>query len=568
MLARLDGPVEAAPLVRDGEEAVRGEVDPVEPRRQRELRQRRARPELVPHRLEPLEDLAARVERRHAVQVGRGGSGGRDRVRNLVGGALGDVAGGERHAERLGRHLAHLCVQALPHLGAAVRDEHRAVCVDVHERAALVHELCGEVDAELGGQHGDAALAPAVRRVEGGRRLAPRLHLGALAQLSPRTRHAPLAGAEHLPERERVALGVHVRLAERVGRHAQLRREVLQDVLARDEALRAAKAAEGRVRRRVGAADDATRAEGGPAVAVVEVEEGAVHHGAGEVEEGAAVRVELRLEGGELGHALAVPPRRRRVLDHERVPPARGAHVDVAPQREADGCVHLVGGRRARRRHEGGPRLLAAEAAPHPANLGDHLGGGQVEQPGDRLVRLVDALSRGEDRDAAVVCRLGEARHRLEVKVLLPAHAELARHDGQPLLGERLVDVAARLQVVRRRDAERGAGPRPRRALVAARAVEEGSRRHRGIDGVDGGLPRVAVLDGDRLRRRASRLDRVGHRHADHLPHVRGVPVREALLILGDRTERILPAGREVGGEDDVRHARHRARSRGVDAQD
>jgi len=51
----------------------------------------------------------------------------------------------------------------LPHLGAAVRDEDGAVLVDVHERAALVHELGGEVDAVLGRQHAQPALPPRVR---------------------------------------------------------------------------------------------------------------------------------------------------------------------------------------------------------------------------------------------------------------------------------------------------------------------------------------------------------------------------------------------------------------------
>jgi hypothetical protein len=35
-------------------------------------------------------------------------------------------------------HLRHLGVQALAHLGAAVVHEHRAVGVDVHQRAGLV----------------------------------------------------------------------------------------------------------------------------------------------------------------------------------------------------------------------------------------------------------------------------------------------------------------------------------------------------------------------------------------------------------------------------------------------
>ena len=48
--------------------------------------------------------------------MGRAGAG--DGVRHLVRRRVGDVARRERYSEGARRHLAHLCVQALPHLAA------------------------------------------------------------------------------------------------------------------------------------------------------------------------------------------------------------------------------------------------------------------------------------------------------------------------------------------------------------------------------------------------------------------------------------------------------------------
>jgi hypothetical protein len=63
--------------------------------------------------------------------------------------------------------LGHLRVQALPHLCATVGEQHRAVGVHVDECRGLIHEGCREGDAKLCWHQGQAALGPAVRRVEG-----------------------------------------------------------------------------------------------------------------------------------------------------------------------------------------------------------------------------------------------------------------------------------------------------------------------------------------------------------------------------------------------------------------
>jgi hypothetical protein len=64
-------------------------------------------------------------------------------------------------AELLGHHLRHLDEQPLPHLGAAVVQVHRAVGVDVHQRAGLVEVDQRERDAELHRRQRDALLQDA-----------------------------------------------------------------------------------------------------------------------------------------------------------------------------------------------------------------------------------------------------------------------------------------------------------------------------------------------------------------------------------------------------------------------
>ena len=97
----------------------------------------------------------------------------------------------QRHAERGRRDLQHLRVQALAHLGAAVVDQHRAVLVDVHQRAGLVERGQVERDAELHRRDRERPLGVRVRGVE-------RRDLGRRRSTSPRLEHLvpdPLAAA-------------------------------------------------------------------------------------------------------------------------------------------------------------------------------------------------------------------------------------------------------------------------------------------------------------------------------------------------------------------------------------
>ena len=99
------------------------------------------------------QDLLAGVLDRAAVEVGARARGRGRGVGHLVGARRRQPHPLQRHAERGGGDLEHLGVQALAHLGAAVVDQHRAVLVDVHERAGLVEGREVERDAELHRRH-------------------------------------------------------------------------------------------------------------------------------------------------------------------------------------------------------------------------------------------------------------------------------------------------------------------------------------------------------------------------------------------------------------------------------
>ena len=98
---------------------------------------------------QPVTNLACRILRRLAVQIGAGRGGGGRRVGDLagVGGAGADVV--EADAEFVRDDLHDLGVDALAHFGAAMIDQNRAIDVDVHQRAGLIQMGQVEGDTEL-----------------------------------------------------------------------------------------------------------------------------------------------------------------------------------------------------------------------------------------------------------------------------------------------------------------------------------------------------------------------------------------------------------------------------------
>ena len=67
-------------------------------------------------------------------------------------------------------HLDHLGVQPLPHLHASVREQDRAVRVDVQQCPGLIEREEAKAEAVLGGGESQASLPPAVSSVGKGER--------------------------------------------------------------------------------------------------------------------------------------------------------------------------------------------------------------------------------------------------------------------------------------------------------------------------------------------------------------------------------------------------------------
>ena len=251
------------------------------------------------HHGQALADLVARVLDRAAVEVGPGaGRGGRG-VRDLVGAGRGEPHRTHRHAERGRRDLDHLGVQALAHLGAAVVDQHRAVLVDVHQRAGLVERGEVERDAELDRGDGEPALGVRVRRVERG-------HLGPPARRTRSTRRtatrSPRAARRAGPAARTASPGreIEVPAPQLVRFDPERGRAAVEDVLDDDHALRAAEAAERGVRGPVGLGDAPVDLDVGNPVRVVDVAQRPGQHRLGQVQAPAAV-------GGQRGAQRAQP---------------------------------------------------------------------------------------------------------------------------------------------------------------------------------------------------------------------------------------------------------------------
>mmetsp|Transcript_9523 Transcript_9523/g.19035 ORF Transcript_9523/g.19035 Transcript_9523/m.19035 type:complete len:514 (-) Transcript_9523:2411-3952(-) len=360
-------------------EPVRAQIDPVEPGRHRELGKRGLGLDAA-ELLEPLVDLLARVLDRKPVEVRADARRRRVRVGALVRRRLRDKHLVERHAKLRRRDLRHLRVQPLAHFGAAVRDEHGAVGVDVDERRRLVHELGGERHAELHRRRRNAALLPPVGGVERLNTRSTRRVVRALQQRVPHLLHVTIN--QGLPVRRHGrARRVEVDAAHVVGREVEEARDVVHVRLARHDALRAAEAAEGGVAREVGAAHAPGDAHVGDGVAVFDVEHGALEHGPREVERAPAVREQRRV----YGHDLAGGSEAHLVLAEEGMPLPRDRHVLVAVERDAHRLVQLLRRHRKRHRDEHVARLLAPEPAAHPLHLGDDAVLGDAQHARDEV---------------------------------------------------------------------------------------------------------------------------------------------------------------------------------------
>ncbi len=332
----------------------------------------------------------------------------------------------EADAELVRHDLRDLGVEALPHLGAAVTHEHRTVGVDVHQRAGLVVVDHVERDAELERRQREPLLQHRARRVESTDLVTAPPVAGRSLELGDElVDHVVLDG--HAVRRD-VALGraVEIRLAhvERIA--AELARDVVDEVLDRDRALRAAEAAKRGVRLRVGLAGQRENVHVGQVVRVVEVADGARAYRARQVgrEAGAGGHLDLR----RTDHAVVAES--DLVVVMEAVPLPRGHEIIVAVEPQ----LHRPAQPPGRHRRDAGEqcrlRLLAAEAAAHPPHLDHHLIRDQTERMRDDVLHLGRVLRRAVEVNAAVFLRHCVRDLPLEIEVLLTADVELRPRGG------------------------------------------------------------------------------------------------------------------------------------------
>ena len=247
-------------------------------------------------------------------------------------------------------------MQALAHLGAAVVDQHRAVLVDVHQRAGLV--VGGEVerDPELHRGDGQAPLGVRVRGVEGGDLRLPARDVGAREHLVPRLDDAARV-AHRLAVGRRLALDVEVAAPQVRRVEPEQRRAAAEDVLDHQHPLRPAEAAERGLRGLVGAGDPPVQEDVRDPVGVVDVAQRPRQHRLAEVEAPAAVGGEGGLERQQPALVVEADP----PLGVEPVALAGHRHV----LRAAEPQPHRSPGERGAQRGDRGEavrlHLLAAE---------------------------------------------------------------------------------------------------------------------------------------------------------------------------------------------------------------
>jgi hypothetical protein len=207
-------------------------------------------------------------------------------------------------------------------------------------------------------------------------------------------------------------------------------RDVAQQGLDDDHALRAAKAAERGVALGVGLAAVRGDVHVAEEACVVGVEDRAVGHRAGEVGAEAAVGQHGELQAGDQAgvveaHGVVVGKRVALAGDHE---------VVVAVQPQLDRALELVRGNGGPHGQMAGLGFLAAEAAAHAPALHAHAVVVHAQRMRHPVLGLARVLGAGIHQPLVLLLRQHIGDLAFQVEVLLPADLELA---AEPVRGAR-----------------------------------------------------------------------------------------------------------------------------------
>ena len=370
---------------------------------------------------EAFPQLAASIGDGHSIEVGAGGGGGGGGVGDLVGAGVheADAVGGE--PEFLHRDREDFAVEALAHFGAAVVHLHRAIGVDEDESAGLIVVFEGEADPEFDGGDGESASLLGVGLVPSLKFFLAGGEVGGLYEFVPDALDAVAFDDFTVVGGVGLAFAViEVACAHLFGREVEREGDAGDDVLDDDHSLRSAKAPEGGVGGGVGFADAAFEVDVGKVVGVIEVEEGAVVDGEGEVEGPAAVGEEMDLNGVDAAVVLVA----HLEAGVERVSLSRGHDVVVTIELEGDGLLELVGGEGAK----GGPRIglcfFATKAATHAGAFDGDAVPWPAEDFGDDGLGLGGVLGGRVNENGVFAIGFGEGGVGFEVELFLAADVE------------------------------------------------------------------------------------------------------------------------------------------------
>nr|GEU28080.1 hypothetical protein [Tanacetum cinerariifolium] len=520
---------------------------------------------------EPLADLARRILRGLAIEVGAGGRGRGRRIGDLagVGGRHPQMVDGD--AQFVGDYLHHLGVDALPHLGAAVVDQYRAVDIHVHQRARLVQVRDVEGDTEFERRERQPFFqhrAGVVERVDG----------GAARAVGAGRFEFGRQGLDHVVDDflavgRDVAVGAAIEIEaadiERVA--PQVAGDVVDDVFDGDGALRAAEAPERRVGLGVGLAAAGQDFHVRQIIRVVEVADGACGNRAGQVGRVAGAQRHVHLGGQDLAGVVVT----HLVLVEEAVALAGDQHVVVAVGAQLDRAFQPGRRNAGRRRPKRRLRFLAAEAPAHAPALDLHLVRMHAQRMRDHVLHLARMLGGALHQHAVVLFRDRVGDLPFQVKLLLAAHEQLAPGHARRHV-ERGLEVAAlqahgrhhvrlrRFRFLRRQDrgqflvVDLGAARGAAGVVMGVRHHDEHRLAH--VQHFAGAENRIVVDDRTAVVGAHDVLRRVHGHHAGSGAHGRQIDGRDARMRPGGQSQsgvqRALQLGDVVGVGGLAQHRR------------
>ena len=270
-------------------------------------------------------------------------------------------------------HLCNLGIEALPHLGTAMIHQHRAVGVNMHQRASLIVVNHVERNTELHRRERQPFFEHRARGIKRPHRFATFAIVAARFQLSHEfvddvvfDGHPVVCGVARGVNRT-VAIKIQLAHVERV--FAQLAGDAVDDVFHHNCALRTAEPAERCVGLGIGFGGHCVNINIAQVVGAVHMAQRARGNGTGQV----------RRKTGAHHH---VDPRRKNqpivvesdiVFVMKAMAFAGDHHVVVAIQPQLYGPVELARRDRCHAGEQGRLGFLAAKSTPHPANLNDNL---------------------------------------------------------------------------------------------------------------------------------------------------------------------------------------------------